>query len=226
MRSKDLLTKRVLQQELPKYFSNGITFYFSDKFLKIEKSNQERFKKQSRGFIDLVKLILDSKKLLIGHNMWLDIMFLLNHFVKPLPYEFQEFKQQFNQTFSRIADTKHIALNTSRITSSLNETNANLRNLFHFVCGDTSWIGKYKYIHNNFIEFPKEFGTQQNGKFHSAGYDSFITGALFIQLLKLNYGAEHISDICNGNDTSVSKTFKNEFENKVHVYRSRKTLVL
>ena len=51
------------------------------------------------GFTSIFQLLLDSKKPMIGHNFYFDILFLYSHFLEALPYSFDEFKKNFNKSF-------------------------------------------------------------------------------------------------------------------------------
>jgi poly(A)-specific ribonuclease len=48
------------------------------------------------------------QKPIITHNGMLDLMFLLDKFIEPLPDTVGEFKQKINALFPHIYDTKHL----------------------------------------------------------------------------------------------------------------------
>ena len=47
-----------------------------------------------------------SQKLIIGHNMLLDLAFTIQQFIQPLPATLDEFKAILSSTFPRLVDTK------------------------------------------------------------------------------------------------------------------------
>ena len=51
----------------------------------------------SLGFTRVIQKITESGKLVVGHNMLLDVAFTLNQFAAPLPTEYHEFKVIPNQ---------------------------------------------------------------------------------------------------------------------------------
>ena len=55
----------------------------------------------SLGFTRVIQRITESGKLVVGHNMLLDVAFTLNQFAAPLPTDYSEFK--VNQNFEGIA---------------------------------------------------------------------------------------------------------------------------
>ena len=44
------------------------------------------------GFCKVIRKISESKKIVVGHNMFLDILYTLQQFVAPLPEDYDEFK--------------------------------------------------------------------------------------------------------------------------------------
>ena len=54
----------------------------------------------SLGFTRVIQKITESGKLVVGHNMLLDVAFTLNQFAAPLPTDYHEFKVILNQSIS------------------------------------------------------------------------------------------------------------------------------
>ena len=50
----------------------------------------------SLGFTRVIQRITESGKLVVGHNMLLDVAFTLNQFAAPLPTDYSEFKVSQN----------------------------------------------------------------------------------------------------------------------------------
>ena len=56
--------------------------------------------------------MVENKKLIIGHNMLLDIIFILRQFIVDLPSTLEEFKSTVSSFFPFIIDTKLMASKT------------------------------------------------------------------------------------------------------------------
>lgn len=63
------------------------------------------------GFTRIFQDLLPSKKVLVGHNCFCDLLFLFQHFDEPLPTKLLDFKKNYNNTFVNTYDTKIIAEN-------------------------------------------------------------------------------------------------------------------
>jgi len=50
------------------------------------------------GFTEVFQNLLNSKKVLIGHNCFCDIVFMFQHFNEQLPVDLINFKQVVNNT--------------------------------------------------------------------------------------------------------------------------------
>jgi len=61
------------------------------------------------GFTKIFQTLLPSKKVLVGHNCFCDLLFLFQHFDDSLPLRLLDFKKQYNNTFVNCYDTKIIA---------------------------------------------------------------------------------------------------------------------
>lgn len=79
--------------------------------LKCEKDKQkeelEKVEKEKKefdncvGFSEIIKCIVDSGKLIIGHNMCLDMLHTVDKFLTSLPEDYDEFKELVNYSFSK-----------------------------------------------------------------------------------------------------------------------------
>ena len=85
--------------------------YIMSQVLKADKDQQMRMAlendqaemeslEDSLGFTRVIQKITESGKLVVGHNMLLDVAFTLNQFAAPLPTEYHEFKVILNQSIS------------------------------------------------------------------------------------------------------------------------------
>lgn len=64
------------------------------------------------GFSKVIRKVSSSGKLIVGHNIMMDLCFLVHQFVAPLPESLQGFKQILNQYLPHICDTKLMATTT------------------------------------------------------------------------------------------------------------------
>lgn len=69
------------------------------------------------------------KKPIVGHNMFMDIFYLVRQFFEPLAETLKAFKKQVHKIFPNIFDTKHICNQKFRTDI----TNSTLKNLFDSV---------------------------------------------------------------------------------------------
>ncbi|XP_070500479.1 poly(A)-specific ribonuclease PARN-like [Chironomus tepperi] len=140
----------------------------------------DRIRDDERNLIDaiglrlIMKEISASKKLIIGHNCLLDIMYITNQCFQELPEDYDSFKKLIHEIFPNIMDTKFMA-NSEKFkdifsSSVLNDVYERLlKKPFNKV--DVKWEDEYNTYS---LETPKE---------HEAGYDSFLTGYCFLILL-------------------------------------------
>lgn len=61
------------------------------------------------GFSQIIALLEQYKKPIIGHNIFLDIVLLHNQFIGPLPNDYVNFKKNINGMFPILFDTKYIS---------------------------------------------------------------------------------------------------------------------
>ncbi|XP_055943527.1 poly(A)-specific ribonuclease PARN-like isoform X1 [Argiope bruennichi] len=127
------------------------------------------------GFRKVMDHISASKKLVIGHHMYLDILHVIEQFFFHLPEELSEFKSMVRMTFPNILDTKYVA-SSERLRPFLESTQ--LSELLRQVQGRS-------------FEIPP-IGVADGYKgydltsehFHEAGYDAFMSGLCYIAMTK------------------------------------------
>lgn len=124
------------------------------------------------GFSKVLELLALSGKLVVGHNMLLDIMHLLSQFVDDLPKDYIEFKSMVRAGFPNLIDTKVLACD-SMIKDTL--TSTALGPLLKQLQGRPSCVPP--------VEHDPGYGYDVNAaKFHEAGYDALVTGMCFMGL--------------------------------------------
>jgi len=116
----------------------------------------------------------------VGHNCFLDLLFITQAFVEDIQHaSYENFKQVVNQTFPFFYDTKHII---QALEPTMNETA--LEKVFNFVKKE-SFTTKMK--HAVQCEFGEDFvAYNTNDAPHEAAYDAFMTGVVFAHELACN----------------------------------------
>ncbi|KAJ5559006.1 hypothetical protein N7461_002978 [Penicillium sp. DV-2018c] len=118
---------------------------------------------------DVKRRLKENRPVLIGHNMFSDLLFFHRCFIGPLPDTLAEFQTVIHELFPMLADTKYLATHdcgSLNPTSSLEELN-------------TSLAG----IENPKIEIDPRFNKYKfRNSAHEAGYDSMLAATAFIKL--------------------------------------------
>ena len=119
------------------------------------------------------------KKILIGHNMSLDLLFIISKFSDKLPDDYLSFKNLIKSHLECIYDTKYLFEEFKNLKNNIN----------NFILKDirSTLDSMYPYLKSSFSEFVKiQIKTNYNSfieeKYHSAGYDSYITGSCFLYM--------------------------------------------
>ena len=124
------------------------------------------------------KNLTNKKKILIGHNMSLDIMYIISKLGDGLPYDYTSFKKMLNDKIE-IYDTKFLFEEIKN--SNFNKNNINIKNI------KSTLDNMYPYLFSTFdetikIKIKPNEDLFKEGSYHSAGYDSFVTGACFLYM--------------------------------------------
>ena len=127
------------------------------------------------GFSRVVEVIIKAKKPLVGHNMFLDMMFLYQQFIADLPDSLEEFIHNFSFYFPVIYDTKAMAECLGFFT------NTTLNAMSNKCLSDKKF--------SNYLDFEFDIGSGfdkyiTKTQLHEAGYDSYITGVVFASMVK------------------------------------------
>ncbi|XP_047109506.1 poly(A)-specific ribonuclease PARN-like isoform X1 [Schistocerca piceifrons] len=127
------------------------------------------------GFSRVIRMLSQSGKLLIGHNMLLDICLIINQFCTELPESYLEFKQIVSFLFPRLLDTKYMSfcepfksLVSSTVLGHLQKTLSEPP--FESIKADPAEDG-YGY-------------SADSDKYHEAGYDAYVTGLCFLTMVQ------------------------------------------
>ncbi|PZC81702.1 hypothetical protein B5X24_HaOG212146 [Helicoverpa armigera] len=130
------------------------------------------------GFSQIISLLSESQKPIVGHNIFLDTVLLHNQFIGPFPNRYKDFKNNIHTMFPNVYDTKYISHEMSMKLSYHEVWKSNaLQDLYEFFSE-----GKCKKLQNgvNLIKLSRPFNVKQS--YHEAGWDSYCTGYCFIRL--------------------------------------------
>jgi poly(A)-specific ribonuclease len=189
------------------------------KITKEEKENLNRQKVDAAlkkideevGFTKVMKSITEQSNqfVVVGHNMFLDLLHFYDKFYKRLPQELPEFVKETNQLFPQVMDTKYIAINDPGISDVVKTTDLGFLH---------QNIAKISANNAPKITIPSNFGQGSgSGVYHQAGFDAFITGYVYLHMLHTLGG--------NGFNRASMLAFA-PYMNKVNVSMSRVPLDL
>ena len=185
---------------------------YEEKQHKINQENNEIIAliKREKGIKNIIEKIISSKKPIVGHNCFIDLLFIMSHFMDEIPKNFNTFKLRLRNEFSGgIYDTKHL-YNSSNIifgedkNESISKNNINLEGLFTNLFEENKKLENDKKIT---IEIPKNekfinyLDENKEKKFHQADYDAFTTGCAFAYMKNI-----------------LDEKFMKEQENKLNCY--------
>ncbi|XP_011880452.1 PREDICTED: poly(A)-specific ribonuclease PARN-like domain-containing protein 1 [Vollenhovia emeryi] len=169
------------------------------------------------GFSKVFKLLVSLKKPIIAHNSFLDFMFVHQQFYKPLPQKYIDFKNNIHQLFPTIYDTKHLSFELREILKTEEKWKVNtLSGLVNYF---TEALGKHAVLGSPVISLATNSGeldvssiTSDNKKYHTAGWDAFFAGYIFIKMA-------HMFTVKQYNQSLISKEFTHtELINSVKGY--------
>lgn len=193
-----------------------LVIYYIDSKVKNEKFKNDLI--VSKGFLEVIELIIVNRKPLVGHNLILDLIQIINQFIEPLDNDYASFKETCISLFPLIYDTKYIAhsiLDPRTLTnnqSRLNDLYCQLRDHTDFPKISIEHLG----VPFDESQLP-----------HQAGFDAFMTGYSFIVLCEayIRQGSERrfkpsrLDESTGAKPPPVSKQEEvvDEFANKIHL---------
>lgn len=124
----------------------------------------------AKGFLEVIELIIVNKKPLVGHNLSLDLIQIINQFMEPLSDNYESFKETCHSLFPLIFDTKYIAHQVQDPNKLVNNQ-SRLNDLYTHLKATTAI--SLTHLGQNFDE---------NQLPHQAGYDAYMSGYCFIAL--------------------------------------------
>ncbi|KAF9584686.1 hypothetical protein BGW38_005583, partial [Lunasporangiospora selenospora] len=184
--------RRLVYQEVRRRWSNGLHARSQGGYINItkwsekqrESEHQHRMTEmmrdieQSRGFRTVIEMLIMSQKPIVGHNIVVDLAYILAQFVGPLPETMEGYKKMIHDNFPTVIDTKYIgstaiALKGLAYDSSL----GGLEGMTHSVPFSGMPRVTLDYRHANYGAL-----NVQNMS-HEAGYDAYITGIILVKML-------------------------------------------
>ncbi|KAL6195168.1 hypothetical protein ACLB2K_030789 [Fragaria x ananassa] len=139
------------------------------------------------GFRHVIDLLSSEKKLIVGHNCFLDIAHIYSKFVGPLPSTAEEFVSSVNEWFPHIIDTKLLLNANTVLQQRMKKSQTSLSSAFASLCPQMS-LG----VRSTDLAFQLcvkvevqvddlRSSNWNSGAKHEAGYDAFMTGCVFAQ---------------------------------------------
>ena len=180
-----LITKYKTKEEKDELYKNDVLNQLRDLEHKkgVKKIIDAIFNKVVYGSMDIddnSDQDIFKKTKLIGHNMSLDLMFIIANLGDSLPDEYVEFKKMIKNNFENIYDTKLLfeEFKKNEITHNniaIKDIKSVLDNMFPYL----------KSRFNDSIKFVIKTKNEEFNEelFHSAGYDSYITGLCFFYMM-------------------------------------------
>ena len=180
-----LITKYKTKEEKDELYKNDVLNQLRDLEHKkgVKKIIDAIFNKVVYGSMDIddnSDQDIFKKTKLIGHNMSLDLMFIIANLGDSLPDEYVEFKKMIKNNFENIYDTKLLfeEFKKKEITHNniaIKDIKSVLDNMYPYLKSRFKDSIKFAIKTKN-EEFNEEL-------FHSAGYDSYITGLCFFYMM-------------------------------------------
>lgn len=129
--------------------------------------------------------ILAARKPIVLHNGLFDLGYLYSHFINTLPETLSEFQNNIRNLFPDIYDTKTLA----KTIENSPFKRLNLEGLYNSCSKFEGLKERVRYFVDD------DFSNLLNSNLHDAGYDSFLTGLIFLYL------REYLQQ--NGNFTNI-----------------------
>lgn len=143
------------------------------------------------GITQIIKLIIESKVPVIGHNCYMDLLFIYDSFIEPFfvekdprqkasPLDYHNWKENLHNKFHTIFDTKYIS---SSYENNLFQSNTTLELLKDKILQHKDMFQAVT------VALPKEFqdydflDPTKSAQRHEAGFDSYLTGWVYLNMV-------------------------------------------
>ncbi|CAG8536366.1 6278_t:CDS:10 [Paraglomus brasilianum] len=176
----------IFQQVRAKFngFVNGDSRPKSIVFMRLtEEQRERRFKEDDAilsdvNFRDVIEMLIEAKKPIIGHNCFLDLCQTIHQFYEEVPEKVRQFKALAHKLFETIIDTKHLASSHEKLQAHLIKTGVQdtLEMVQRRPFAD---LGPKIVIDPTFTKYK----LNDASLYHEAGYDAYVTGFIFARLV-------------------------------------------
>ncbi|XP_074303444.1 poly(A)-specific ribonuclease PARN [Silene latifolia] len=138
------------------------------------------------GFRQVIDLLAAEKKLIVGHNCFLDMAHVYHKFFGPLPSTVQDFVSDLHKSFPHIIDTKLLLNADNSLQQLMKKASTSLASAFSIICPEiaserASDIGERPCVKVEVQVDDMRSSNWNSGARHEAGYDAFMTGCVFAQ---------------------------------------------
>ncbi|XP_073272197.1 poly(A)-specific ribonuclease PARN [Primulina huaijiensis] len=143
--------------------------------------------KAAIGFRHVIDLLSAERKLIVGHNCFLDVTHVYRKFVGPLPSSADEFFSAVQMYFPYIVDTKVLLNADDVLFHIMKKGSTSLSKAFTLLCPQiafgvpVSGVVDKSRIRVEVQVDDQSFSNWNSGAKHEAGYDAFMTGCVFAQ---------------------------------------------
>ncbi|KAF9124645.1 hypothetical protein BGX30_000851 [Mortierella sp. GBA39] len=183
--------RRLVYQEVRRYWPTELNARgqaghihitkITEKELEIQQQQRQsdllRDIESSRGFREVIDILSACKKPIVGHNIVVDLAYILAQFVGPLPPTVEGYKKMIHKTFPTVMDTKYVSYTANALQGlAFDSSLGGLENMV----GTINFMGCPRitphYRHQRYLSRDLS---------HEAGYDAYITGSIMIRMLAL-----------------------------------------
>ncbi|PIN11037.1 Poly(A)-specific exoribonuclease PARN [Handroanthus impetiginosus] len=139
------------------------------------------------GFRHVIDLLSLERKLIVGHNCFLDLAHVYSKFVGPLPLTAEEFVSSVQTYFPHIIDTKVLLNSDDVLLLIMKKGSTSLSKAFGLLCppiapsSTSSGLADKVRVKVEVQVDDQRFSNWNSGAKHEAGYDAFMTGCVFSQ---------------------------------------------
>ncbi len=165
-----------------------------------QEKDMEKKLEQAVGFAKVIRLLSQSGKVILGHNMLLDLLHTIRLFIAPLPNNLVGFKALIKRVLPRLIDTKVMA-STEPLQGHIPLSH------LQAVYNKSS---EAPFVKPNVL-FAEGFGDYSDeSKAHEAGFDAYMTGVAFIAMAAFLEKQRDGSAPCGEMDFEIIKPFLNK----------------
>lgn len=217
----------IIHHSLRERFNNSLWTYEENDCFTVKKVSKNEFQNLNKqnslendlldkllGFTKIFRLICSLSKPIIGHNILMDLILLLNTLDNPLPQSYTKFKKYLNDLIPNIYDTKTISFELNHKIPTEKKWQKSILGDLYFYFKDG--VGRHIAPLSPLIQPHVDVKIEE--EFHNAGWDSYYTGYIFIRMAHI-YAS-------NSNENVKRKFMCSEllhatkiFKNKINVIR-------